>query len=337
MRYDPYEREEQGTRPRRDEPWEGSARGGYGARSGARDEEEGRGGYGPREEYRSSGPGERFGSDEARERGYGGGGYGSGREDERYGRDPQRGYGASAGSWGRPASSPRYGDGYGGPQSWYGDSGREPQFQYGDQAYAERGSAQRGFGQGGSPGSMLRRGSGGTPYGSSWGGEGRSEGGSSTMGRPSWGSTPYSTAWGGEGRAGMERSGPSGRETHRGKGPKNYRRSDERIHEEICERLKQHADLDASEIEVQVKSGTVTLTGTVSERAEKRMAEDAIDDISGVTDVNNQVRVRQPGSSSSSSSTSSTSGSSMESLTPAARSTEPSDGSREKARPTASR
>ena len=353
QRYDPYEREDVGGRaPRREDPWEGSSsgRGGYGSRFGARDEEEGRGGYGRRDEYRGSRQGERFGSDEARERGYGS----SGQEYERSGRGSQRGYGASEGSWGRPESSPRYGDSPGGPQSWYGDSGRgpqswyadsgrDPQFQYGDRSYGDRGSSgpyrgseQRGFeGQGGS--GSMHRGSGGSSYGSSWGGEGRSEGGSSTMGRPSWGSTPYSSAWSGEGRSGMERPGwQSSRESHRGKGPKNYRRSDERIHEEICERLKQHADLDASEIEVQVKAGTVTLTGTVSERAEKRMAEDAIDDISGVADVNNQVRVRQS-SSSSSSPTSSTSGSSMESLTPAARSTEPTDGSREKARPTASR
>lgn len=339
QRYDPYEREDLGARAsRREDPWEGSSsgRGGYGSRYGARDEEAGRGGYGPLEEYRGSRQGERFGSDEARERGYGG----SGQEYERHGRSPQR-YGASEGAWGRPESSPRYGDTLGGPQSWYGDSGRDPQFQYGDRSYGDRGSSgpyrgsdQRGFeGQGGSPG-MMRRGSGGSPYGSSWGDEGRSEGGSSTMGRPSWGSTPYSTSWSGEGRSGMERQGwQAGRESHRGKGPKNYRRSDERIHEEICERLKQHADLDASEIEVQVKGGTVTLTGTVADRAEKRMAEDAIDDISGVADVNNQVRVRQQSSSSSSSS----SGSSMETLTPAGRSTESSDGSREKARPTASR
>jgi uncharacterized membrane protein YgcG len=100
---------------------------------------------------------------------------------------------------------------------------------------------------------------------------------------------------------------------------------------------------------VQVKGGVVVLTGEVAERSAKRMAEDAIDEISGVTDVNNQLRVRQGqgqrGASSSSSSAGSGSGSSSsgsgtedKSLTPASRGNDsPTDGSREKARPTASR
>lgn len=78
-----------------------------------------------------------------------------------------------------------------------------------------------------------------------------------------------------------------------GRGPKGYKRSDERIHEEVCEVLTRHPEVDASEIEVRVKDGEITLTGTVEDRRQKRLAEDAIEDLPGVRDVNNQVRVRR--------------------------------------------
>ncbi len=76
-----------------------------------------------------------------------------------------------------------------------------------------------------------------------------------------------------------------------GRGPKGFRRSDERIREEVCERLTDHPEIDASEIEVEAKSGEITLKGTVPERRMKRMAEDLIESISGVADVHNQLRV----------------------------------------------
>lgn len=76
-----------------------------------------------------------------------------------------------------------------------------------------------------------------------------------------------------------------------GKGPKGYMRSDERIREEICE-LISDGHIDASEIEVQVRDGEVTLTGMVSERRVKRMAEEAVEGARGVKDVNNQIKVQ---------------------------------------------
>lgn len=76
-----------------------------------------------------------------------------------------------------------------------------------------------------------------------------------------------------------------------GKGPKNYRRSDERIREDVCERLSQHGQIDASDIDVQVESGVVTLTGWVSDRRIKHLTEDICENISGVSDVHNQIRV----------------------------------------------
>lgn len=80
---------------------------------------------------------------------------------------------------------------------------------------------------------------------------------------------------------------------HVGKGPKGYRRSDERITEDINEQLMRDGDIDASEIEVQVQDGEVTLTGTADTRQAKRLAEDIAEGISGVQEVLNQIRVRR--------------------------------------------
>lgn len=80
---------------------------------------------------------------------------------------------------------------------------------------------------------------------------------------------------------------------HFGRGPKGYQRSDERLREEICERLTAHPDIDASDIEIQVNNGEVTLVGSVQSRQTKHLAEDVADGIMGVRDVNNQLRVTQ--------------------------------------------
>jgi BON domain len=77
----------------------------------------------------------------------------------------------------------------------------------------------------------------------------------------------------------------------RGRGPRGYRRSDERIREDACECLTQDDRLDASNIEVTVKDCEVTLSGSVNSRDEKRRAEDLIERLSGVKDVNNSLRV----------------------------------------------
>jgi osmotically-inducible protein OsmY len=78
---------------------------------------------------------------------------------------------------------------------------------------------------------------------------------------------------------------------HRGKGPKNYSRTDERIKEDINDRLSDDPFIDASDIDVTVNSGEVTLTGTVDERSAKRRAEDLAEAVSGVKNVENRIRV----------------------------------------------
>jgi hypothetical protein len=83
-----------------------------------------------------------------------------------------------------------------------------------------------------------------------------------------------------------------------GRGPKNYVRSDERIREDVCEHLLEHPYVDASDIEVIVRDGEVTLSGTVEARMVKRAAEDACDHVRGVKDVHNHLRVRRAGSES---------------------------------------
>jgi hypothetical protein len=79
---------------------------------------------------------------------------------------------------------------------------------------------------------------------------------------------------------------------HRGRGPKGYTRSDERIKEDINDRLTDDHHVDASDIEVDVKNGEVTLTGTVDSRFTKRRAEDIADSVTGVKDVENRIKIR---------------------------------------------
>jgi hypothetical protein len=78
---------------------------------------------------------------------------------------------------------------------------------------------------------------------------------------------------------------------YRGVGPKNYRRSDERLTEEINERLTDDDNLDATEITVRVVDGRVTLEGSVDQRWMKHLAEDIADACSGVKEVDNRITV----------------------------------------------
>lgn len=78
---------------------------------------------------------------------------------------------------------------------------------------------------------------------------------------------------------------------HRGKGPKNYTRSEDRIREDVSDQLSEDSYLDASNIEVEVKGSEVTLNGTVDSRYSKHRAEDLTEDVTGVTHVQNNLRV----------------------------------------------
>lgn len=84
-----------------------------------------------------------------------------------------------------------------------------------------------------------------------------------------------------------KRTGP-----HRGKGPKGYTRSDERIKDDVNDRLSDDSFIDASEIDVTCEGCEVVLTGTVDTKEEKRRAEDIAERISGVKNVENRLKVR---------------------------------------------
>jgi hypothetical protein len=79
-----------------------------------------------------------------------------------------------------------------------------------------------------------------------------------------------------------------------GRGPKGYRRSNERITEDVCDALTRHPFIDASDITVRCEDGEVILSGTVDDRREKRLAEDAAERVSGVIEVRNEIRVNRP-------------------------------------------
>jgi osmotically-inducible protein OsmY len=99
-------------------------------------------------------------------------------------------------------------------------------------------------------------------------------------------------AWfGGEEAERRRRMGKMRGGKYAGRGPRGYQRSDERISEDVNDRLTDDWYVDASDIEVSVNNCIVTLAGRVNSREEKRRAEDIAESVSGVTDVSNQLRV----------------------------------------------
>lgn len=78
---------------------------------------------------------------------------------------------------------------------------------------------------------------------------------------------------------------------HYGRGPRNYTRPDERIHEDVVHALTDDHMVDATDVDVRVNAGEVTLEGTVADRWQKRRAEDVAEHVRGVRDVFNHLRV----------------------------------------------
>lgn len=85
---------------------------------------------------------------------------------------------------------------------------------------------------------------------------------------------------------------PRSQSSFRGRGPKGYERSDERLKEMICERLTDDPRIDASEVNVEVTQKVVKLTGTVDDRRAKYQVEELIERCGGVKDIDNQLRVQ---------------------------------------------
>ncbi len=91
-----------------------------------------------------------------------------------------------------------------------------------------------------------------------------------------------------------DKRGRPGRGPYSGYGPQGYQRPDAKISEDVNDRLTQHGQFDASDISVTVTAGTVVLDGWVDTGLDRRLAEDVVDGVSGVWDVHNHLRVRNP-------------------------------------------
>jgi osmotically-inducible protein OsmY len=81
--------------------------------------------------------------------------------------------------------------------------------------------------------------------------------------------------------------------SHRGKGPKDYRPSDERLRENICERLTDDPFIDATDIAISTANGEVTLSGSVESRRMKFLVEDLVAGMPGVSAVHNSIQIRR--------------------------------------------
>ena len=209
--------------------------------------------------------------------------FGPQHEGGEYGPSPSRYLGRyeQQGDFGRGFDQGRYG----GPR--YRSEGNDGQAQYGQGSDEQANSSQRNYGQ--------------RNYGQGNYSEGQS--GQSYYNRRE--PRPGGSVGSGRSNAGYG-EGSTGR-GHAGRGPKGYQRSDERIREDVSDSLTDDAEVDASEITVEAHDGEVTLTGTVQTREEKRAAEACAEEVSGVREVINQLRVSRT-SSSGESSTGSSSG-----------------------------
>lgn len=165
---------------------------------------------------------------------------------------------------------PSYGGSMSGPS--YNPTGAQGYGQGGSQAYNPNQSAWQGHNQG------------------AW--QGHNQGIGHLGGSQNFGAQDYA-AQGGNKRAGMY-----------GRGPMNYTRSDQRIYEDVCDALADDSNIDASQVEVKVEKGEVTLTGTVDQRDTRRRIEDVVERVSGVKDVSNQIKIQRAGSASASGSSS---------------------------------
>lgn len=123
-----------------------------------------------------------------------------------------------------------------------------------------------------------------------YGGEGRPPTG--PAGQARWRDAPGEGARADAGVDSADRG--AGMRSQRGRGPRGYVRSDARILEDVCERLTDDPIVDASDIGVACRDGHVILDGHVPLRWMKHRAEDIADDVSGVKDVENRVRVGPP-------------------------------------------
>lgn len=109
--------------------------------------------------------------------------------------------------------------------------------------------------------------------------------------QPDWRAGHRNPAGGGEEQGGAEWGFAQQRRYP--PGPKGYQRSDERLREDISERLLQAHYIDSSDVTVEVSGAKVVLDGTVPERRMKHAIEDLVDACPGVQDIDNRIRVKR--------------------------------------------
>jgi osmotically-inducible protein OsmY len=235
-----------------------------------------------------------------------------GREHEQSGRG-QEWQGGSQGYGPQGYGSQGYGQSQQGSQGGYGQTGRgfsgESQGYGSQQRYGSQGYGSQGYQSGSQSGQgryeeRFGRGSEGFDRpqgfstGQSYGGRSGQEfgGGASQYGA---GSQGFRGTQGFGQTSGYSEGqfGTTGRTRGRytGRGPKGYIRSDDRIREDVSDRLEQHGEIDASEIVVVVEAAEVTLEGIVPDRQTKRLAEDVAEESPGVKQVHNRLRIQGNG------------------------------------------
>lgn len=79
------------------------------------------------------------------------------------------------------------------------------------------------------------------------------------------------------------------------RGPKGYRRADDRILDDVAIRFMRDCIIDAREVEISVADGVVSLKGSVPHRGMKFLAEELVESVLGVREVDNQLRIPRPG------------------------------------------
>lgn len=200
--------------------------------------------------------------------------------------------------------------GYGEPSRRYDAEGRRFGSYEADQRWEREMRRPAGAAHGSYPGSMYSGGTGGYDYERGYGDAGRTEGrregfedrardAGDFLRRTGQRISSWFSDVAGEGNS--DRGYDEDRRRHesyrgaRGLGPKGYKRSDERISDDVHQRLADDPWLDASNINVSVSGGEVTLSGTVDSREAKHRAERVVEDLSGVDHVQNNLRVERGG------------------------------------------
>jgi hypothetical protein len=77
----------------------------------------------------------------------------------------------------------------------------------------------------------------------------------------------------------------------RGRAPRTCWRTDERVREDICDRLMMNHHIDVRDVSVAVREGIVILEGSVPERRMRYLIEDLAADCMNAIDVENRIRV----------------------------------------------